>query len=147
MWCTNLDQGNTAMFPYFTGQKNSNPEVLGTIRSHLQALQISLKYYFPDLNVKQYHWVRNPFTSLVQTDDCELQQEAVGLKNDHTLQLKFKEVSLNSFWVSLHREYPRLSTKAIEVLLQFSTSCLCEYGFNALTNIKTKNAKDSQKQH
>ncbi|XP_025422915.1 uncharacterized protein LOC112692452 [Sipha flava] len=51
-----------------------------------------------DLNVKQYDRVRNPFTSLVQTDDCELQQEAVELKNDRTLQLKFKEMSLNSFW-------------------------------------------------
>ncbi|VVC42663.1 Hypothetical protein CINCED_3A018684 [Cinara cedri] len=97
---TNLDQGNAAMFPIFTGQKNSNPEVLGTIRSHLQASQMSLKYYFPDLNVKQYDWVHNPFTSLVQTDDCELQQEAVELKNDRTLQLKFKEVSLNSFGMS-----------------------------------------------
>ncbi|XP_025200617.1 zinc finger BED domain-containing protein 5-like [Melanaphis sacchari] len=138
IWCTNLDQGKTAMFPLFTSQENSNPEVLGAIRSHLQALQMSLKYYFPDLNVKQYDWVRNPFTSLVQTDDCELQQEAVELKNDRTLQLKFKEMSLNSFWVSLHSEYPRLSTKVIEVLLQFSTSWLCEHGFSALTNIKTK---------
>ncbi|KAL4125972.1 hypothetical protein QTP88_010204 [Uroleucon formosanum] len=138
VWCRNLDQGNTAMFPLFTGQENSNPEVLEVIRSHLQALQISLKYYFPDLNMKQYDWVRNPFTSMVQTDDCGLQQEAVELKNDRTLQLKFKEVSLNSFWVSPHSEYPRLSTKAIEVLLQFSTSWLCEHGFSALTNIKTK---------
>uniref|UniRef100_A0A2S2QQH2 Zinc finger BED domain-containing protein 5 n=1 Tax=Sipha flava TaxID=143950 RepID=A0A2S2QQH2_9HEMI len=38
IWCTNLDQGNTAMFPLFTSQENSNPEVLGTIRNHLQAL-------------------------------------------------------------------------------------------------------------
>jgi hypothetical protein len=72
IWCTNLDQGNTAMFPLFTNQENSNPDVLGTIRSHLQALQMSLKYYFPNLNEKQYDWVRNPFISLVQTDDCEL---------------------------------------------------------------------------
>ncbi|KAL4152999.1 hypothetical protein QTP88_000832 [Uroleucon formosanum] len=126
------------MFPLFTGQENSNSEVLEVIRSHLQALQMSLKYYFPDLNVKQYDWVRNPFTSTMQTDDCGLQQEAVELTNDRTLQLKFKEVLLNSFWVSLHSEYPRLSTKAFEVLLQFSTSWLCEHGFSALTNIKTK---------
>ncbi|CAI6358533.1 unnamed protein product [Macrosiphum euphorbiae] len=75
---------------------------------------------------------------MIQTDDCEVQQEAVELKNDRTLLVKFNEVTLDSFWVALNNEYPRLSKKAIEVLLQFSTSWLCEHGFSALTNIKTK---------
>lgn len=70
VWCANLNQGiNTATFPLLTGQRNSNSAILGTIRSHLQALQMSLKFYLPDLNVvRQYDWVRNTFASTMQTD-------------------------------------------------------------------------------
>lgn len=60
------------------------------------------------------------------------------LKNDQTLLLKFNEVTLDSFWVALDNEYPRLSKKAIDVFFQFFTSWLCEHGFSALINIKTK---------
>ena len=35
-------------------------------------------------------------------------------------------------------EYSALSKKAIKVLLQFSTSYLCELGFSYLSNIKNK---------
>jgi len=102
--CINLDRGNTAIFSLFTGQENSNLEVLRTIRSHLWTLQMSLKFYLLDLNVKQNDWVRHSFTSLVQTDDCKIQKKTVKLKEDRTLQLKLKIVSLNSFWVSLHSD-------------------------------------------
>lgn len=108
VWCANLDKGNTTMFPLFTGQKNSSPTVLKIIRSHLQSLQMSLTHNFPDLNVEHYDWIRNPFTSMIQTDHCEVKKEAVELKNDRTLLVKFNEVPLDSFWVALDNEYPRL---------------------------------------
>lgn len=40
-------------------------------------------------------------------------------------------MSLNSFWVSILKEYPLLSS----ALLQFSTLWLSEHGFSALTNL------------
>lgn len=100
LW-TNLDQGNTVC-SHCSGQ-GSNLAFLVTISIHLQELQISLKYYLSDLNREQYDWVRNPFVSMLQTDEVQL--KAVKLKNDWTLQFKFKEVSFNSFSVTLHNEY------------------------------------------
>ena len=45
---------------------------------------------------------------------------------------------LKHFWIFAQEEYPSLSKKAVTILLQISTSYLCELGFSTLTNIKTK---------
>ncbi len=60
------------------------------------------------------------------------------LKNDRTLQLKFNDVPITSFWISLQVENPELSMKAVDVLLHFSTSWLYEHGFSTLDNVRTK---------
>jgi hypothetical protein len=52
--------------------------------------------------------------------------------------VKFSEVPLDEFWISIRKEYPVFSAKAVKILLQFSTSYLCEQAFSCLTNIKTK---------
>lgn len=117
------------MFPVFTCQDNFNPTVLEAIRSHLQALQTSLKYYFPDLNGEWYDWVRNTFTSKMPTNDCEVQQEAVKLKTGRSLQLKFRETEFGC----IYNKCPRISTKPIEVLLQCLMVWVYEHGFSTLT--------------
>ncbi len=45
---------------------------------------------------------------------------------------------LDKFWISAKREYPVISVKALDLLLQFSTSYLCEQAFSCLTVIKSK---------
>ena len=45
---------------------------------------------------------------------------------------------LDAFWISVKNVYPILSYKAIEVLLQFSTSYLCELEFSYLNIVKYK---------
>jgi hypothetical protein len=52
--------------------------------------------------------------------------------------MKFNEVPFDVFWISIRKEYPVISAKAVKILLQFSTSCLCEQAFSCLTNIKIK---------
>ncbi len=49
------------------------------------------------------------------------------------MKMKFNEVSLDKFWILAKREYPVISLKALDVLLQFSTSYLCEQAFSCLT--------------
>lgn len=39
--------------------------------------------------------------------------------------------------MDLYSEFKNISEKAIKILLQFSTSYLCEHGFSTLTNIET----------
>jgi len=50
MWRIYLDYGNIAMFALFIGEENFNPLIQEAIRSHLQAIQMSIKHYFTDLN-------------------------------------------------------------------------------------------------
>ena len=47
-------------------------------------------------------------------------------------------MSNEHFWIFAQEEYPSLAKKAFTILLQFSTSYLCELGLSTLTNIKTK---------
>ncbi|XP_025414287.1 protein FAM200A-like [Sipha flava] len=42
------------------------------------------------------------------------------------------------FWHFIKPEYPIITEIAINILLPFSTTYLCELGFSALTNIKNK---------
>jgi hypothetical protein len=52
--------------------------------------------------------------------------------------MKFKEVPLDVFWISVRKEYPVISAKTVKILLQFSASYLCEQAFSCLTNTKSK---------
>ena len=60
----------------------------------------------------------------------------VDIRNDRTLKLKYKEVELETFWIFIREEYQHIAKKALTLLLQFSTSYLCELGFSTLTNLK-----------
>ena len=42
------------------------------------------------------------------------------------------------FWFSVESEFPQISTKAMKVLIPFTSTYLCECGFSALTLIKNK---------
>jgi hypothetical protein len=42
------------------------------------------------------------------------------------------------FWISVRKEYPVISAKAVKTLLQFPTYDLCEQAFSCLANIKSK---------
>ena len=66
------------------------------------------------------------------------EENLIDLKNDLVHKVSFAEQELSAFWVSIRSEYPHLSNKAIEALLPFGSSYLCELGFSALTEIKSK---------
>jgi hypothetical protein len=47
-------------------------------------------------------------------------------------------MNLNKFWISIEIEYPTIHRKPVNILLQFSTSYMCEQAFSRLTSIKNK---------
>jgi hypothetical protein len=140
LWKNVIMQKNSVdMFDSLKNEKYD--EIIPDITEHLTLLEAKLENYFPSLNVEFYDWIRNPFgifdTSQAQFSLQE-EEELVSLSTDRTLKMKFLEASVDEFWISIQKEYPALSRKALNVLIQFSTSYLCELGFSTLTNIKTK---------
>ena len=57
---------------------------------------------------------------------------------DPTLQLKYNQMNIDSFWLIARQEYPKISQKAVQIILPFSTTYLCESIFSSLSQIKTK---------
>lgn len=57
------------------------------------------------------------------------------------MQLAFKKLTLVKYWCAIKQEYPRLPEKAIQILLPFPTSHLCEIRFSSYTSTKTTYSK------
>ncbi|XP_050066389.1 zinc finger BED domain-containing protein 5-like [Aphis gossypii] len=66
------------------------------------------------------------------------EEELISISADHSPKIKFSEEPIEDFWISMKEQFSKISEKALIILLQFSTSYLCELGFSTLTNIKTK---------
>ncbi len=65
-------------------------------------------------------------------------EEVSELQCHRTLKMKFIEVSLDKFRILAKQEYLFIAVKALDVLLQFSSSYLCGQAFSCLTVIKSK---------
>ena len=48
------------------------------------------------------------------------------------------ENNVVKFWLKIKEQFPSLTEKALEILLPFVTSYLCETGFSAVAVLKTK---------
>jgi hypothetical protein len=95
---------------------------------------------FPSITVAEYDWVHNPYAvspEPITNLPLEKEEQLAELQSDRTLQLKYGELSLLKFWMSV-KEYSEIAVEAVNALLHFSTTYLCELGFSALTNIKNK---------
>jgi len=108
---------------------------------NLELLEEKMAKYFPAFNIEKYDWIRNPFSTintLIYEFTLQEEEKFITLSTDRTLKIKFSEITVEEFWISIQIEFKNISEKAIRILLQFSTSYLCEHGFSTLTNIKTK---------
>lgn len=114
-------------------------EIKSQIEKTLESLIASFLKYFPDLDVSNFEWVVNPFIS-TDTTYINVNEEEIliDIRNDLVLKGIFKEKELSEFWLTLRQQYPQIVSKAIEALLPFGSSYLCEHGFSALTEMKSK---------
>lgn len=128
LWKTKINQGNLIMFPR-TALLVADDNILSLKVESITLLEVKMNKYFPSINIKNNDWVRDPFNvSISDLVDLKLVEEEnlCSIKNDRTLQLKFKEITLNKLWIYVSKEYPDISIKALTILLPFSTSYLCE---------------------
>ena len=112
-----------------------------SILNHLQDLTQWFDKNFPkNTNPEKYDWILSPFTV---PSTCHLSTELIealdDLSSDRSLKIAFdNKRSLTEYWISVEKEYPRLSEAAVIVLLPFGTTYLCEMTFSALSYIKNK---------
>ena len=143
LWRQRVAKKNIDMFPLTaTNTTDKSAVFFYSISAHLSALKKRFETYFPHKN-EEFDWVRDPFHSLATESaarclSSEGQDELAELQMDRTLKLQHSELSLDTFWLRVGQEYPSLSESAINVLIQFPTSYLCELAFSSLTYIKNK---------
>jgi hypothetical protein len=120
-----------------------NRKVIFNITSqHLRAFAQSFNHYYPENEDprKGNLWINNPF--MEDINSCALntheKENLIELSSDVTLVSKHKTQSLSQFWISLEKEYPSLSYRAIKLSVVFSTTYLCEKTFSTMSVIKTK---------
>ena len=105
---------------------------------HLCELDSKFSKYFPE-NLSDYEWICNPFDQPCPSSFSEQEKEDyIDLTCDKSLKRKFNSGNPTKFWILLNGESPALTEKALQMIIPFATSYLCEAGFSAMTVIKTK---------
>lgn len=92
--------------------------------------------------IEDNDWIRDPFNQESESSNEKLtmkeREESAELRADRTLKLKFSELTLDQFWLVCASEYPTISHHAIDQLLHFPTTYLCELAFSTLVYMKNK---------
>ena len=144
LWRRASSQGDFTCFPQvnaFLCEDVDRASVKLLIVGHLNNLIENFHSYFPDIEEKskQLDWVRNPFL-FSETNKLPVtnQETLLDVSSDRGLRIKFDTSTLTQFWVCVKQEHPDLGQKALESLLPFASTYLCEATFSAMSVIKTK---------
>ena len=137
LWKKRVRNQNLAMFLELDNKiddQETNEWLTALIDDHITKLEKKWKITFQHLTLQQ------PFIAEM-TDNKQFNihkhhQELQSSQGDKT---KFSSSSLIEFWCSMLQEYPELAKKALEALIPFPTTYLCEAAMSALVNVKTTN--------
>ena len=124
---------------YFQKWNLNWADCVSVCTQHLETLEEKFATYFPSTSTTDFDWVRDPFNHDMNEDSpLHEQDELLQVRGEFGWKTKFKDLNLDSFWLSVAEQYPAIAHSAIAVLLPFSTTYLCELGFSSLTYIKSK---------
>ncbi|XP_057191418.1 SCAN domain-containing protein 3-like [Triplophysa rosa] len=144
LWRRRIQDGITDMFPQLSEFLHTNNLSVATVRkvatSHLTSLSEHFSSYFSDVNTDAWDWVHDPFAPAATANGLtgKAEEQLLELSCDRTLKARFQQVNLANFWPSLSHEYPELTAEAMQILLPFPTTYLCESSFSTLTAMKNK---------
>ena len=137
-WAGLLENGKMDMFSelndFLEENESSQNIVKQSILNHPQDLTQWFDKYFPeDTDPKKYDWILSPFTvSSTRHLSAELIEALDDVSSDRGLKIAFdNKRSLTEFGISVEKEYSQLSAAAMNVLLPFGTTYLCEITFSA----------------
>ena len=145
LWKQTCSRGEFTCFPLSDAYFSINSYEKGTVKpvivEHLTSLISAFKSYFPEIHERsvQLDWIRNPF---LFSDHEKLpicfQETLIEVCADRGLKLLFESSNVTHFWSSVMKEHPDLGKMALEKLLPFGSTYLCEASFSALSVIKSK---------
>ena len=146
LWQRRVAKGNAASFPNLDiALAESRIELEGELKTeveaHLRLLKQEFERYFPDLvdtELAEWKMTRNPFRLNEDILPDDLQEEFVEMKCNSVAKDDFEAMSLTDFWTKYVHIYKSVGSVALRTFLPFSSTYLCESGFSALVNIKTK---------
>ncbi|GFW33091.1 zinc finger BED domain-containing protein 5 [Trichonephila clavipes] len=109
----------------------------------LTSMRASFEKYFPEVQntkMKLNSWIHNPFIPNLQKPESMSNEiyESLLEMSDTSMESLFKTTPLNDFWCRIRDEYPMLGKMALNILLPFPTTYLCETGFSTYAATKTK---------
>ena len=70
-------------------------------------------------------------------EQLNLREQYLELQSSQAAKTKVSSSSLIEFWCSMLQEYTELAKRALEALIPFPTTYLCEAAMSALVNIET----------
>ena len=142
LWRPRAKNNNFASFHRLTEITGDdfNKNLKEDIISHLRNLQDEFERYFPEINTGSILMkvARNPFIHKVEDVLKAIQEKFTELTNDFFAKDEFHSCKLEEFWVKMQHCYPRIGIQALNILVPFSLTYLCECGFSALLTIKSK---------
>ena len=142
LWRQRAKNNNFASFHRLTEITGDdfNKNLKEDIISHLRNLQDEFERYFSEINTGSILMkvARNPFIHKVEDVPEAIQEEFTELTNDSFAKDEFHSCKLEEFWVKMQHCYPRIGIQALNILVPFSSTYLCECGFSALLTIKSE---------
>ncbi|XP_072377904.1 protein FAM200A-like [Diabrotica undecimpunctata] len=110
------------------------------ISRHLEELKNQIRQYFPDVSSENWEFklTRDSFHIEVDILPVNLQEQAIYLKCDSQAKADFANMDLEEFWLTYFPVYPEVTLVSAKLLVQFSSTYLCESAFSALAYIKSK---------
>uniref|UniRef100_A0A8C3T3A4 HAT C-terminal dimerisation domain-containing protein n=1 Tax=Chelydra serpentina TaxID=8475 RepID=A0A8C3T3A4_CHESE len=140
LWIIRVEGNNLVEFPYVDSMLGKKEAIRMQILDHLRKLRDEFQRYFPELDRPKdgLSFIRDPFTTDVNSVPEDLQEEFLDLKNDFATQDVYQQSTIEKFWASMTGSCPTLSAHAVRFLLPFASSYMCEMGFLCLLHIKSK---------
>lgn len=145
-WLKRTQENDYDMFPLFSEFLDSSDVSVRSITSiiveHLERLcQIFHDCYPPEEDLRSGNlWLIDPFASHQNNNLTDSEEEQLAaLSSDTSLQSAYRSMSVTQFWVSTKTSHPELHEKAVKLLLPFSSVCLCDATFSALSASKQRN--------
>ncbi|XP_068209209.1 protein FAM200C-like [Palaemon carinicauda] len=149
IWCRRVESGNLANFlnldNILTKDGKTLPvEILQEVKNHLEILSTNFEGYFSDTNdlCMESVWIQNPFSFDVSrlSDNDIAKDDFTEFQEDPRKKADFKRAGMDvkQFWCEQISAYPSLAIRAMNVLVPYTTTYLCEIGFSVLLYLKSK---------